>query len=71
MKIFLLLYHAIFKEPIPGEWTLFVTSESKHTIRVYGVSSKNFNFGFATSKPENLTQTSHRPLKGTFYLNIL
>ncbi|XP_025417794.1 hemicentin-1-like isoform X3 [Sipha flava] len=51
-------------EPIPGEWTLYVTSESAHSIRACGVSSKNFNFGFATAKPKNMTQTSHRPLKG-------
>jgi hypothetical protein len=55
-----------FKEPIPGEWTLYVTSESAHSIRACGVSSKNFNFGFATAKPKNMTQTSHRPLKGKF-----
>ncbi|XP_060859495.1 hemicentin-1-like isoform X1 [Metopolophium dirhodum] len=51
-------------EPIPGEWTLYITSESAHTIRACGISTKNFDFGFATSIPKNMTQTSHRPLKG-------
>lgn len=51
-------------EPMPGEWTLYITSESSHEIRACGISTKNFDFGFAIGKPKNMSQTSHRPLKG-------
>lgn len=61
------MQNVVFKEPIPGEWTIFVTSESAHSIRACGVSyNKNFEVGFATRKPKNMTQTSHRPLKGIY-----
>lgn len=64
--LYSLRIHIFFKEPIPGEWTLYVTSDSAHSIRACGISSNNFHFGFSTTKPKNMTQTSHRPLKGIF-----
>ncbi|VVC26961.1 Immunoglobulin subtype,Immunoglobulin-like domain,Immunoglobulin-like fold,von Willebrand factor [Cinara cedri] len=53
-------------DPIPGIWELCVTSDSAHSIRVVGDSDSlnNFNFGFSTAQPNNITQTSHRPLRG-------
>ncbi|XP_050438116.1 hemicentin-1-like isoform X2 [Adelges cooleyi] len=52
-------------DPMPGEWTLYVTSESAHTIRACGTSTKSFDYGFAITKPGSISQTSHRPMKGT------
>ncbi|XP_050530169.1 hemicentin-1-like isoform X2 [Daktulosphaira vitifoliae] len=52
-------------EPMPGEWTIFVASKSAHAIRVCGTSTKNFDYGFAITRPGSITHTSHRPLKGT------
>lgn len=53
---------------MPGEWTLYITSESSHEIRACGISTKDFDFGFAIGKPKNMSQTSHRPLKGILFI---
>lgn len=66
MMYLIIIYKFYFKDPMPGEWNINVTSNSFHSIRANGISSKNFNFGFATKELKNMTQTSHRPMKGIF-----
>lgn len=64
ISIFNYLFFSL-QDPEFGKWQLYVTCETAYSIRVVGVSTNNFDIGFATVKQKNMTQTSHRPLKGT------
>jgi hemicentin len=57
------------KDPTPGKWTLRVSAEGAHTIRVTGLSSLDFVHGFSMKPTLVLSETDARPIKGlTFCL---
>ena len=52
------------KDPQPGTWSLEVTSEGPHTVRITGLSSLDFIHGFSKTPTFNIVHTDARPLKG-------
>lgn len=51
-------------QPEPGNWTITVGSEEKHSVKVVGLSNVTFNHGFSVEKPTTMKETSYRPLRG-------
>ena len=52
------------KDPQPGQWTLKVTADGPHTVRVTGLSSLDFVHGFSKNFTLDLGLTQHRPISG-------
>lgn len=52
------------KDPKPGKWTLRISGQGQHTIRITGLSSLDFVHGFASRSTLHFTETDARPLKG-------
>jgi hemicentin len=68
LKTLLRLRNALIlniKDPKPGKWTLRVTAEGAHTIRVTGLSSLDFVHGFSLKPTLLLSETEARPIKGS------
>ena len=52
------------KDPKPGLWKLRIVSEGPHTVRVTGLSSLDFVYGFSRNPTLDLSQTERRPIRG-------
>ena len=52
------------KNPIPGKWTVEVSSSSSHSIRLGAISTLKFEFGFSLDTPSKIVETLYQPLKG-------
>ncbi|XP_034234598.1 hemicentin-1-like isoform X2 [Thrips palmi] len=52
------------KEPSRGSWTVETSSDSKHAIRLTGLSVVDFSYGFSVQATDRLDETYHRPLLG-------
>ncbi|XP_078498867.1 hemicentin-1 [Lissotriton helveticus] len=58
------------KDPEPGMWTVKVSSNGRHSVRITGLSTIDFRAGFSRKPTLDFKQTSNRPVKGipTFVL---
>ena len=52
------------KTPLPGQWKLSVDSQSKHTIRMTGLSTSDFVTGYSRKPVRHMKDTGHRPIAG-------
>lgn len=52
------------KSPQAGLWNLTVTSSSRHTLRVTGLSSLDFKCGFSLVPTKDISSTFFRPTAG-------
>ncbi|KAJ1520885.1 hypothetical protein ONE63_003968 [Megalurothrips usitatus] len=50
------------KEPTRGSWTVETSSDSKHAVRLTGLSVVDFAYGFSAQVTDRLDETYHRPL---------
>ncbi|XP_078407396.1 LOW QUALITY PROTEIN: hemicentin-1-like [Cetorhinus maximus] len=52
------------KNPWPGMWTIKLRSTGRHSARITGVSSIDFQAGFSTKPTSDFWKTSERPIQG-------
>ena len=52
------------KDPIPGVWTLQVSSEGVHSVRITGLSAVDFQYGFSRMPISTLEEAESRPIRG-------
>ncbi|XP_077986992.1 hemicentin-1-like [Glandiceps talaboti] len=58
------VYVVSVKKPKPGLWKLTATSQSKHQVRVTGVSTLDFIPGYSKKPVYHIDHTSRRPIVG-------
>lgn len=51
-------------DPIAGEWQVNTKAESPNSVRLTAISEIVFVFGFSTSIPSTIAETSFSPLSG-------
>ncbi|KAL4635075.1 hemicentin-1 [Arapaima gigas] len=58
------------KDPDPGIWSIKISSEGRHSVRISGLSTIDFRAGFSRKPTLDFKMTSSRPVKGipTFIL---
>jgi len=52
------------KDPTPGLWTIELSAQGAHTVRVTGLSSLDFVHGFSLKPTLALSDTQQQPTKG-------
>lgn len=52
------------EKPLPGKWTIEARAESPNSVKLTAISNIVFEFGFSTSPPKSISETSFRPLAG-------
>lgn len=52
------------EKPEPGNWEVYLSSSSSHTLKMDAVSKLDFRFGFSHKPIDYLEDTKHRPYKG-------
>ncbi|XP_040215726.1 hemicentin-1 isoform X1 [Rana temporaria] len=52
------------KEPIPGMWKIKTSSSARHSVRITGVSTVDFQAGFSNKPTLDFSKTSSRPIEG-------
>ncbi|KAI6240753.1 EGF-like domain-containing protein [Aphelenchoides fujianensis] len=50
------------KNPQPGMWKVRTTSKNKHTLRIFGISSIDFKYGFSTRVVDSIELAHPRPI---------
>ncbi|XP_052121431.1 hemicentin-1 isoform X3 [Frankliniella occidentalis] len=53
----------VVNKPLPGSWTVETSSDSKHAVRLTGISVVDFSYGFSVLETDRLNETYHRPLQ--------
>nr|DBA18217.1 TPA: hypothetical protein GDO54_016492 [Pyxicephalus adspersus] len=52
------------KEPTPGMWKIKTSSSGRHSVRITGVSTVDFQAGFSNKPTLDFSKTSSRPIEG-------
>ncbi|XP_034438633.1 hemicentin-1 isoform X1 [Hippoglossus hippoglossus] len=52
------------KDPQPGMWSIKVSSEGRHSVRISGLSTIDFRAGFSKNPTLDFKKTSSRPVQG-------
>lgn len=51
-------------EPESGNWNIMTRSQSKHSIRITGISELTFDFGFSLNPVQFINESSYTPMQG-------
>ncbi|XP_026331776.1 hemicentin-1-like [Hyposmocoma kahamanoa] len=53
-------------QPEPGNWTITTGSAEDYSVKVVGLSNLTFTHGFSVEQPRSVSETTYRPLQGTY-----
>ncbi|XP_018408468.1 PREDICTED: hemicentin-1 [Nanorana parkeri] len=59
------------KEPTPGMWKIKTSSSGRHSVRITGVSTIDFQAGFSNKPTLDFSETSSRPIEGIYTYVLL